>query len=125
MFYENGILKEEGTWKTNRWVDKYVLYKENGEIQYEFLFDSKGRDPNDTTKKITIKDPMYTDPKKFTLVNGTDTLYNSHRQIMKTGFFKDNRLMDGKAYIYDENGILSRISIYKDGIYIGDAQVSK
>ena len=31
--------------------------------------------------------------------------------------------MDGKAYIYDDNGILIRIAVYKNGIYVGDTQV--
>ena len=38
------------------------------------------------------------------------------------GEFKDNRLMNGKWYIYDDNGILLRIAVYKDGIYVGDTQ---
>ena len=37
--------------------------------------------------------------------------------------FKDNRLMFGKNYIYDDNGILKRIEIYKNGGYVGDAQI--
>lgn len=31
--------------------------------------------------------------------------------------------MDGKQYIYDENGILKRIQKFRDGIYIGDAPI--
>ena len=31
--------------------------------------------------------------------------------------------MDGKAYMYDENGILQRVAVYKNGIYVGDTQV--
>jgi antitoxin component YwqK of YwqJK toxin-antitoxin module len=50
-------------------------------------------------------------------------LYNKNRQISKDGIFKDNRLMEGKAYIYDENGILIRIAIFKNGIYVGDAPI--
>ena len=39
--------------------------------------------------------------------------------ITKDGLFKDNRLIEGKSYIYDDNGILQRISIYKNGFYVG------
>lgn len=56
-------------------------------------------------------------------LNGQHTLYNKDRQISKAGIFKDNRLMEGKAYIYNDNGILTRISVYKNGIYVGDAPV--
>ncbi len=31
--------------------------------------------------------------------------------------------MNGKAYIYDDNKVLSRIAVYKDGIYVEDAPI--
>ncbi|MBK7311018.1 MAG: hypothetical protein IPI93_09550 [Sphingobacteriaceae bacterium] len=52
-------------------------------------------------------------------------MYNKNKQVSKNGKFKDNRLMEGKAYIYDDNGLLNRIAIYKDGIYVGDGEVEK
>jgi antitoxin component YwqK of YwqJK toxin-antitoxin module len=33
--------------------------------------------------------------------------------------------MEGKAYIYDENGILTRVAVYKNGVYVGDTQAEK
>lgn len=33
--------------------------------------------------------------------------------------------MDGKWFKYDENGILIRIEIYKDGRYIGDGVIDE
>jgi hypothetical protein len=33
--------------------------------------------------------------------------------------------MNGKWYIYDDNGILIRIAVYKDGFYVGDTQEDK
>lgn len=59
------------------------------------------------------------------LLNGDHTLFNKNKQISKKGKFKDNRLMEGKAYIYNENGLLERIAIYKDGIYAGDGNIEK
>ncbi len=57
------------------------------------------------------------------ILNGQHTLYNGNKQISKSGVFKDNRFMEGKAYVYDDNGILTRITVYKNGIYVGDAPV--
>jgi antitoxin component YwqK of YwqJK toxin-antitoxin module len=57
------------------------------------------------------------------ILNGQHTLYNGNKQIAKSGLFKDNRLMEGKSYDYDDNGILKRITVYKNGIYVGDAPV--
>lgn len=57
------------------------------------------------------------------VLNGKHTLYNKNKQVAKDGIFKDNRLMDGKAYFYNENGLLDRVSVYKNGMYVGDTQV--
>lgn len=58
-------------------------------------------------------------------LNGQHILYNKNKQVSKNGTFKDNRLMEGKAYIYNDNGLLERVALYKDGIYVGDAPVEK
>lgn len=56
---------------------------------------------------------------KFTL-SGYQTTYNKNRQITKEGYFDNSRLINGKAYIYDDQGQLLRIAIYKEGEYIED-----
>ncbi|MBL4651402.1 MAG: hypothetical protein JKY53_00855 [Flavobacteriales bacterium] len=50
-------------------------------------------------------------------------MYNKNRQISQKGEFRGGRLVDGKWYRYDENGLLNSIEIYKNGKYIGDAQI--
>ena len=59
---------------------------------------------------------------KPTLLNGHHVLFNRDRQKTKDGVFKDNRLMDGKNYIYDKNGMLKEIEIYKNGMFVGTTQ---
>lgn len=43
-YYENGKIKEEGTWTwtTNRWIGKYKSYSEDGKVQ-EYIFDGTGK----------------------------------------------------------------------------------
>jgi antitoxin component YwqK of YwqJK toxin-antitoxin module len=53
--------------------------------------------------------------------DGLHKMYNENRQISKDGFFKSYRLMDGKWYIYNGDGILTQVKQYKDGRYIGDS----
>ncbi len=78
----------------------------------------------DATKKevIPIKSDTKAAEKPGTnpMLNGYYVLYNKNRQKTKDGTFKDNRLMDGKNYIYDEKGVLMRIELYKDFKYVGD-----
>lgn len=57
--------------------------------------------------------------------DGEHKMYNSNRQISKDGFFISYRLMDGKWYIYNNDGILKQIKQFKEGRYIGDAPLPK
>lgn len=115
-FYENGELKAE---------KKY----DNGSVDVASIktYESKEKivkkvEIPDNAPKITIKDekPATTGPM---VLNGKQTLYNKSKQITKDGVFKDNRFMEGKAYIYNDNGILTQIAVYKGGIYVGDAPI--
>lgn len=49
MYYDNGTVKEEGTWKQNRWVGAYKAIDESGNIT-DIVFDEKGKE---VSKKIT------------------------------------------------------------------------
>ena len=74
-------------------------------------------------KAIVRADEKVNGAKGPLILNGQNITYNKNKQITKDGLFKDNRLMEGKAYQYDENGLLQRISVYKNGQYIGDAPI--
>ena len=50
---------------------------------------------------------------------GFNTLYNRNKQMTQVGNFVDGRLWNGKWYKYDENGILRKVEVYKDGRFIG------
>jgi antitoxin component YwqK of YwqJK toxin-antitoxin module len=52
-------------------------------------------------------------------------LYNANKQVSKDGTFSKSRLVDGKVYFYSSDGILTRIAVYKDGKYVGDAVVEE
>jgi antitoxin component YwqK of YwqJK toxin-antitoxin module len=54
-------------------------------------------------------------------INGPATIYNKNRQKSKSGTFKNGKLIDGKVYIYSDNGILQRIVLFEGGVYKGDS----
>jgi len=145
-FYENGQLAIEGEFANGKENGVIKEYYENGDIKAEKNYADGLVDVNSIKeyqpKKPMVKiadNPVENAPKITVakdekpneavaskgpmLLNGQHTLYNKNKQITKDGVFKDNRLMDGKAYIYDDNGILNRIAVYKNGIYVGDTQV--
>jgi antitoxin component YwqK of YwqJK toxin-antitoxin module len=145
-YYEDGTTQIEGSWNNGKEagevkeyypdgsVKKTVNYN-NGEADVASIKEFQPKKPIsdkpvlvDNTKKVmaskeeTLQDPKQKGP---TVINGPFVLYNKNRQKSKDGIFKDNRLMDGKSYIYDDNGILKRIEVYKAGAYAGDAQIDE
>lgn len=145
-FYENGQKAVEGTFANGKESGVIKEYYENGDIKAEKNFadgnvdvasikeyqpkkpiEKKSDVPADNAPKITVaKDEKPNEAvatKGPMILNGQHTLYNRNKQITKDGFFKDSRLMDGKAFLYDDNGILTRIAVYKNGVYVGDTQV--
>ncbi|MDZ4824221.1 MAG: toxin-antitoxin system YwqK family antitoxin [Flavobacteriales bacterium] len=51
--------------------------------------------------------------------NGYNIMYNKLDQMTQVGQFKDGKLSDGKWYIYNSDGLLMRIEVYRKGKYLG------
>lgn len=54
--------------------------------------------------------------------NGYNKVYKN-QEIWQDGEFKKGKLYDGKLYIYDEDGLLFKIEVYKEGKYHSDGQL--
>ncbi len=146
-FYENGQIAIEGNFANGKESGLIKEYHENGDIKAEKNYADgnvdvasikeyapkkplvkKTDEPLDNAPKIVVsKDEAPNEAvKKNTgpmVLNGMHTLYNKNKQITKDGEFKENRFINGKAYIYNDNGILTRVAVYKNGVYVGDTQV--
>ena len=57
--------------------------------------------------------------------NGQHTLYNKNRQISQKGELKHGKLLNGKVYRYDSDGLLINIEVFRNGAYVGDAPIEK
>jgi antitoxin component YwqK of YwqJK toxin-antitoxin module len=141
--HENGEVAVQGNFKEGKESGTLKEYDESGKLKAEKTFNNgsvdassiKTYESKEVAKKETLKtaasapivekDEKTLEAKGPTVLNGKHTLYNKNKQIAKDGVFKDNRLMDGKAYIYNDNGILERVSVYKNGSYVGDTEVEK
>ena len=144
-YYDNGQVAIEGSFVNGKESGLIKEYHENGDLKAEKNFAEgtvdeasikfyepkkpivKKEEGADNAPRITVtKDEAPNDGKmRPTVLNGPHTLYNKNKQITKDGNFVNNTLMDGKAYFYDENGILLRIAVYKNGVYVGDSQPDK
>lgn len=143
-YYENGNIMYEGTWEEGKKNGVVKEYYENGDIKAERVyingtFNSEASKfyPTQKTLSNTIKSETSTNSKKESPVaneeekvnigyfNGTGNakLYNSNKQLSMDGLFKDYKLINGKQFQYDENGLLIRVDLYKDGHYIGEGLI--
>lgn len=55
--------------------------------------------------------------------NGFNEVLTLDKDPLQVGLFKDGKLWDGKVYIYDRDGILLKVKVFKEGIYVGDGQL--
>jgi len=144
-FYENGQVAVQGNFVNGKEAGVIKEFHENGDLKAEKTFNDGAVDvasikefepkkpivkikeePIDNAPKVVLKPdekPNGLTTKGPFVLNGQNITYNKNKQITKDGIFKDNRLMDGKAYIYDDNGILQRIATYRNGNYVGDAPI--
>lgn len=52
--------------------------------------------------------------------NGFNKLYTVSDEIWIDGQFKNGQLKDGKVFVYDRDGVLLKVRIFKDGLYVSD-----
>ena len=143
-YYDNGQVMMTGEMKDGKeagvWEERY----ENGDLRAKKAFNDGTLDATNTEvyapvkpiaekkeEPLTKETPKVIDTKAekvneaqpaFT-GNGYAKLFNLNKQISKEGEFKSYRLMNGKDYIYNKDGILDRIAVYKDGRYVGEAPI--
>jgi antitoxin component YwqK of YwqJK toxin-antitoxin module len=123
-YYENGDLKAEKNYLDGA-VDlasikefqpkKPIVIEADKPLTAPVIKVAADEKPNEAALKKAARGPL--------VLNGQYTLYNKNKQISKDGVFKDNQFIEGKSYMYDENGILTRVAVYKNGMYVGDTQV--
>lgn len=144
-YYPNGKLRLEGTWNEGLETGEQKEYYENGDLMSVKNFNGGTLDPasfETYAPKTPLKnavEKMVEEGKDLNVKatkedeanqggfdgNGYKKLFNRNKQISKDGVFKNYRLIDGKYYKYDENGILTQIMIFKDGRYIGNGVIEK
>ena len=54
--------------------------------------------------------------------NGYNKLYNENVDIWQDGEVRNRKLWDGKVYLYDSDGILISVKIFKNGVFHSDGR---
>lgn len=66
-----------------------------------------------------VKDPLVAEGLEFK-PNGWNKLFTKTDEIWMDGYFTNGQLMDGKVFVYDRDGVLLKVRVYKKGEYISD-----
>jgi antitoxin component YwqK of YwqJK toxin-antitoxin module len=148
-YYPNGKLMIDGSWVNGKQAGVTTEYYDDGTIKAKEIFNDGNLDPSQSqtfapksAKTTDVVNPVITDaPKQSTTIIKTDEttnlgekaingegkmkLYNKNKQLVKDGIFHNYQLVYGKEYIYNKDGILQKIAVYKGGVYQGDAPITE
>ena len=132
-YYDNGQLKVEYTANENgKPVGEFKMYAKTGELKRAITFDSEGKfvskqdfeivekvEVEPSTSEVVLAEAPSISGKlqdgKEPKCDGVQKIYNDNLDILQDGEFKGCYLLNGKQYIYDEDGLLVRIEVYKNG----------
>jgi antitoxin component YwqK of YwqJK toxin-antitoxin module len=142
-YYDNGQVMMKGEMHDGKESGTWEGYYENGDLRDKKSFNDGTLDPANTEiyapkKPLPEKktEPVSNEPAKIASkdekanqapFNGTGhaKLFIAGGRISKDGDFVNYRLINGKDYVYNLDGILEKIAVYKDGKYVGDAPIEE
>jgi len=141
-YHPNGKVAIEVTMKAGKEEGVKKEYNTNGELTTETYFNggtidpakTKTYEPKKPESAEAVKAPEEKDQKGTSpTVTSTEVKPNTgtfngegywilykNGQITMKGTFAKKKLIDGEERIYDNNGILIKIKLYKGGKYVGD-----
>lgn len=138
-YYPNGQVEFEYNSVNGVATGKAVRYYENGDVKEIIDYKEDGSVGSSQMKEMVnpamkVKDPGLsneTAPKVNNPIvkvgkfqpNGYNKVYNNKDEIWQDGDFKDGKLFNGKVYVYDADGILLKVKVFKNGIYHSDGQL--
>ena len=137
-YYANGNKEISFVTNNGQETGNAVWYYENGDKKKEVSFvDGKStsvknfqpikpiieyKDPS-IEKGPTIKGDFNNAQKQLT--NGYGKTYDDDKNLLMDGEFKNGKLYNGRHYIYDEFGLLEKIKVFKNGVFIGNGVLGK
>lgn len=141
FYFEDGSVEMECTFNNGVPIDTVKRYYPNGDLKELIIFDSSGVVINSYSKPQGIRDSSGREVYRIskpplneisTLKNmlpkvepcpQSDKVFDKNRELLYEGEFKDCRLWNGKYYIYDKDGLLMKVEIWKEGKYFGEGQL--
>lgn len=59
------------------------------------------------------------------LINNYGKTYDENKNLLMDGEFKEGYLYNGRHFIYDEFGLLEKIKVFKNGVFVGNGIIGK
>jgi antitoxin component YwqK of YwqJK toxin-antitoxin module len=138
-YYPNGQVEFEYTAQNGNPVGTATRYYENGDVKEAIVYAEDGSVAKSEPKALvnpivhvkdpgqsTVKPPAIAVPRTNGVTfspNGYNKVYNNNAEIWLDGVFKNGNLWEGKVYEYDKDGILLKVSVFKNGLYHSDGQL--
>jgi antitoxin component YwqK of YwqJK toxin-antitoxin module len=127
-WYDDGQLKSEKVFddgnlnieKTKLYQPKTALPEKKAEVVADPQIDTRVKGTDQNLGGATVAQPA---SGSIGTINGDATIYNKDRQVSKIGKFVNGKMVSGKVYLYNPNGILIRIAVYENNMYKGDAPI--
>lgn len=135
-YHDNGQVEFEYNADNDIPTGKAVRYYPNGDVKEEINYAADGSIES-TSGTIEMKNPPVEveegtggkpGPKpKGEIPNfecdSFNKVFNDDKELWMEGEFKGCGLYDGRLYIYDADGLLERVEVYKKGKYHSDGQL--
>ena len=67
--------------------------------------------------------PRYKEEKNIQGSDKYNIIFNKSKEIWMEGEFRNNKLWNGRLYIYDNDGLLKKVEVYRNGVYHSDSQL--
>lgn len=116
-YYENGAVKYTGKWNNGQITGNVEVYDSTGilvqtRIYKDGIFES-AKKPDSILPQNQESQPE----RSFSPFHGTGyhTLFLLNGNIDQKGYFREGKLYNGEAYVYDNEGNLRQIRVYENG----------
>lgn len=112
-FWPNGDIKEQITFD-----EEGVVLETSGEIA---MVNKEVIVKKVKTEKVKLPPKPNVDHKFKP--NGYNKIFNSDKELWMEGDFNGGMLFNGRLYVYDEDGLLYKVEVYKEGKYHSEGQL--
>lgn len=124
-------------YKSSGCMAEWIVYDESGrELRHEYYLNNcdperylrgeyanRYKKPGVGSGRGITPPPRPRPPKLPGGPNGYQKIYNKNKDLWMDGQFEGGRLKNGKRYIYNQDGILQKIEVYKNFKYVGDGVI--